>query len=123
MVCLLASRRAQIFLIQLLDGRIVMGLPKRLRRVIVIQYLRPDGPNILKIAHIRMYLGLAAAVYTSARTAHDLDKVIICLPCADFFQDLLQALFAYMEIHFRHKEIFRFRPVYKPQILRKNFIE
>ena len=64
-----------------------MGFSQGLSCVVIIQCLRADGFHIFKVSYIRVHLGLAAAVDASARTSHDLYKMIICLARTDFVHD------------------------------------
>ena len=41
----------------------------------------------------------------------------------NFFKNLFQTLFTYVEIHFQFQQIFRLTAIYKSQILRQNLIE
>ena len=54
-----------------------MGFTNRVIFVRIIQYLGSQRADIYGIAHIAGLLGLAAAVDTSARAAHDLNKMVI----------------------------------------------
>lgn len=53
MMCLLASGLAKVFPVQLLHGWILVGLPDRLCRVIVVQRPGADRLHVLEIAHIQ----------------------------------------------------------------------
>ena len=55
----LAARLSQILFIYLSDRRVLMGLPDRLCRIVIVQRFRPDCLHIFKIPHIRMHPGLA----------------------------------------------------------------
>ena len=79
LICFLASRFSQILFIQFLDCRILMRFTDYLRLIIAIQYACTNTTYISEITHITGYLRLTASVDTSARTSHDLDKVILFL--------------------------------------------
>ena len=56
-----------------------MGLANGVGLVAVIENLCAQGADIGGITNRTGLLGLTAAVYTTAGTSHDLNKVVICL--------------------------------------------
>ena len=79
MMCLLAAWHAKVLIVQLLDGRVVMGLPVGHGSVQIIQGFRTGCFHIHSSAHIRRLDRLAAAVYAAAGASHDLNELIVCL--------------------------------------------
>ena len=78
-MCLLAAWHAKVLIVQLLDGRVVMGLPVGHGSVQIIQGFRTGCFHIHSSAHVRGLDRLAAAVYAAAGASHDLNELIVCL--------------------------------------------
>ena len=57
MMCLGASGLAQIGIVELLDGRILVGLADGVRRIAVIENLSPQGADICGVAPVAGLLG------------------------------------------------------------------
>ena len=88
-VSLLASGLSQIGGVELLDSRILMGLTDWVGCIYIIEHLCAQAADIRGIAYVSGLLGLSAAVYTAARTSHDLDEVVVLFPGFDRFEDFL----------------------------------
>ena len=54
-----------------------MGLSNRIVLVRIVEHFGAQGADVHRVAHKSWLLRLAAAVDTSSRTTHDLDKMII----------------------------------------------
>ena len=83
-----ASGRAKILVIELLDLRILVRFADRLRFIVAVQHACTYAAHIRKVADIAGHLRLAAAVHASARTSHDLDEMIIRLACLHLVKQL-----------------------------------
>lgn len=79
LVCLVAARLFEELLVNLLDYRAVVRLSERKIEVLLIQSLCTLRLQISEVAHACRLNRLTAAVYTAARTAHNLDELIISL--------------------------------------------
>ena len=92
---LMCVRCSQELVIELDDLRVVVGLTYRLPLILGVECLCTflligiDDVIVLVGQEAGPYIGLAAAVDTSARSAHDLDEMIFGLACFDLFQQNL----------------------------------
>ena len=71
LMCLLAERLAEIFLVERLYVRILVGFPDRKLAVKLVERLHAFLAHCVCRGH-----RLSAATYAAARTCHDLDEVI-----------------------------------------------
>ena len=79
MMCHLTAWSAKIGIIQLFNRRILMRLSDRIVLIRVIENLGAERSDIYGVAYRAWLLWLAAAVDTSAWTAHNLDEVVFRL--------------------------------------------
>ena len=80
MMCLLASRLAQVGCIQFLDRRVLMRFTDRVILIQIVKHFCPQCTDIFGISYMPWLLRLSAAVDTSARSSHNLNKMIVGFP-------------------------------------------
>ena len=66
-----AARHAEVFLVELLDGRIVVRFADKLFAVTLVERAGAFFLKIYPVAYIRNLQRLSAAVDTAARAGHD----------------------------------------------------
>ena len=77
MVRFLASGLTKVGGVELLDGRILVGLADGVGRIAVVENLGSEGADIGGIADVSGLLGLSAAVDAAAGTSHNFNKVVV----------------------------------------------
>ena len=86
---LFAVRRAEVFVVYLLDCRAFVRFAQIGRFIEVIKDLCAELTEVNVIAYHCGLIRLTAAVYASARTCHDLDEVYLDFAGLDHVEELL----------------------------------
>ena len=74
LMSLVAAEGTEELIVNLLDGRILVRLTKRLSSVVVIESLSAETAYIYEVANLGINERLSAAVDAAARASHDLDE-------------------------------------------------
>ena len=82
-MCLVAARLSKILFIELLNSFVLVRLTNRHSCILIVESLRTKTTNVNKVTNAAAYLRLSTAVYTAARTCHDLNELIISFAVLD----------------------------------------
>ena len=89
LVSLVAVGLAEVLVIELLNGRVLMRLAQIRIYVVVVKNGGANGTKVNGLANNCGLVRLSTAVYTTAGTCHDLDELNVKLACLNSIKNLL----------------------------------